>query len=390
MNKIKNVPKQIIIKAVLLILMILCIGLMITMNARGETTEEIIQYNYTAEERKLADEVLNYLNGYIVLGENESGRIADAAVQSYHTIIDSGVKDVSDEHTIALVQRMEHALRAEITAEQVTEEGVTALADGICTLIWDAVLAQLETEDESENNEESKILLDSIQKQVDELKKKNMSVKISANIKGNGVSKEELEKRDSSILAQIGDKLSEFKDNIMKEAETKYGEFKDGKDGRDGINGQNGTSGKDGSSGKDGDDGKNGDDGRDGKDGRDGAEGKHGIDGKDGDDGDDGKTGDDGKDGEAGTDGKDGADGKDGLSTYYMFSAYPNGREGGAEDGEVSMTLDQSNTTKYIGIAHTDNLEVPEAPEAYSWSEYKDYIIFSEPDEAGVQTVYIQ
>lgn len=344
----------------------------------GEVAEtEAVVYEYTAQEQELADAMEDYLAEYITIEKAKSMKVADTAVQSYRTILSSGIRSVSEEHTKALSQRMRYALEEAIGAgtDRITDDGLDALADGSCGIIWDFILTQMEGNDQPEGEEEFVKMAESLQKQIDELMEKDLSVKISTNIKDKGVSHEELESSEQNLLSRISDvwdSMQGTKDSILKEVETRMGNVKAGKDGKDGVNG------------KDGENGKNGSDGQNGKDGHDGRNGADGKNGKDGEDGADGKDGEDGKDG---ADGKDGEDGADGESVYIMFSEYPSGRDAG---GSISMSPMQSNKTKYMGTAYTSQKTAPGEPESYTWSEYKDYIIFSGKDESGVPTVYIQ
>lgn len=411
MERIKNFIKKppVLMAAaacIMVVILILSAAVMKGAAKEGESREpETVVYEYTPEEQELADAMEDYLAEYITVGETESMKVADTAVQSYRTILSSGIRNVSEEHTKALSQRMRYALEEAVgkDTDRITDEGLDALADGACGIIWDFILAQIEEKELPEEEEEFVKMAESLQKQIDELMEKDLSVKISTNIKDKGVSREELENSEQNLLAQIwdgiqgtkdsilkemetrlGDGMQGTKDSILKDVETRLGNVRDGKDGVNGKDGENGKNGSDGRNGKDGNDGKDGAAGTNGEDGKDGADGKDGEDGKDGADG---KDGEDGKDGADGKDGENGKDGADGESVYIMYSEYPSGRDAG---GSVSMSPVQSNTTKYMGTAYTSQKTAPGEPESYTWSEYKDYIIFSATDESGVPTVYIQ
>ncbi len=389
--RMKNMKKAAAIAAAVLAVLAAALAATAAKHGKGEREETpVTVYDHSPEERQLADAVKSYLEGYLVLEEAQSMAVADTAVKCYRTVLSSGIGTVTEGHTKALSGRMRDALEQAVGTESITGEGLDALADGTCGVIWDFILARM-GEGEYTEQEEFAQLSESLQEQIDELKEKNMSVKISANIKDKGISRAELEKElensGQDILSQVGGRILELEDGIWKELDRRFGNIqngKDGSDGKDGEKGRDGSNGKDGEKGRDGSDGKDGEKGRDGSDGKDGENGKDGRDGRDGKDGSDGKDGENGKDG---SDGKDGADGSDGESVYVMFSEYPGGRD---PAGAVSMEPTQNNMTKYMGTAHSAEKTAPQEPEAYAWSEYKDYIIYVEPDEDGVPTLYIK
>ena len=365
--RMKNMKKAAAIAAAVLAVLAAALAATAAKHGKGEREETpVTVYDHSPEERQLADAVKSYLEGYLVLEEAQSMAVADTAVKCYRTVLSSGIGTVTEGHTKALSGRMRDALEQAVGTESITGEGLDALADGTCGVIWGFILARM-GEGEYTEQEEFAQLSESLQEQIDELKEKNMSVKISANIKDKGISRAELEKElensGQDILSQVGGRILELEDGIWKELDRRFGNIQNGKDGSDGKDGEKG---RDGSNGKDGENGK---DGRDGRDGKDGSDGKDGENGKDG------------------SDGKDGADGSDGESVYVMFSEYPGGRD---PAGAVSMEPTQNNMTKYMGTAHSAEKTAPQEPEAYAWSEYKDYIIYVEPDEDGVPTLYIK
>ncbi|MCI6552990.1 MAG: collagen-like protein [Lachnospiraceae bacterium] len=445
-------------------------------NAGEKRKEAAIAYDYTAEELALARQVREYLAEHVELNEAESGRIGDAAVKSFRTILASGVESVTEGHTQALAQRMRHALEAEIAPETATEEDLEALSHGICTLIWEAVLGALEVEGagESSRAQLTEASMDaSIRQQLEWLEDKKITLRISSgSLKGNAVTKEELENSQKGLLLTLGENITEgisgLRSELLKEIETRIGGIqagKDGKDGRDGATGaqgprgekgdtgatgaagatgaqgpkgekgdtgatgaqgekgdtgaagaqgekgekgdtgaagaqgEKGEKGDTGATGAQGENGEKGDTGATGAQGEKGDTGAAGAQGEKGEKGDTGATGAQGEKGEKGDTGATGAQGEkgekgdtgaDGLGTYYRYSAYANGKVGGTAAGAVSMSAAPSNLTKYIGVAHSAEGTAPASPDAYVWSEYKDYILYSEEDSTGTPTLYIR
>ena len=321
--RMKNMKKAAAIAAAVLAVLAAALAATAAKHGKGEREETpVTVYDHSPEERQLADAVKSYLEGYLVLEEAQSMAVADTAVKCYRTVLSSGIGTVTEGHTKALSGRMRDALEQAVGTESITGEGLDALADGTCGVIWDFILARMGEGEYTEQEEEFAQLSESLQEQIDELKEKNMSVKISANIKDKGISRAELEKElensGQDILSQVGGRILELEDGIWKELDRRFGNIQNGKDG---------------------------------------------------------------------SDGKDGADGSDGESVYVMFSEYPGGRDSA---GAVSMEPTQNNMTKYMGTAHSAEKTAPQEPEAYAWSEYKDYIIYVEPDEDGVPTLYIK
>ena len=73
----------------------------------------------------------------------------------------------------------------------------------------------------------------------------------------------------------------------------------------------------------------------------------------------------------------------DDLHTYFFT-------EQGVVKAVNGVSIDvPKNSTKYIGVAKTKNSTAPSDPSQYTWSEYKDYVIYSETDAEGVTTVHI-
>ena len=103
--------------------------------------------------------------------------------------------------------------------------------------------------------------------------------------------------------------------------------------------------------------------------------------GKDGKDGIDGKNGKNGTDGKDGINGKDGKDGSDGKTTYIGYADDPSG---------TNFSLTPTETSKYVGTCITSESTQPTDYAAYSnWQEYRAYVITATTDDSGVTTVHI-
>lgn len=330
-------------------------------------------------EAKLAEDVGNYLDKYLILEEHHKNIIANEAVENYRIIMASGAESITDEHTTAINQNMMEVLDEYTTDSQITYEDMQALASGISTIILDTILARIEDSSMSKLDaykEEYTLLTDSLQAQIDDLKKKSTTINITAHVKNNS---SDIADAKNEIYSNVEKEMSSMRQTI-----STISDGEDGKDGRDGTDGKDGRDGKDGEDGKNGTNGTNGKngidgaDGEDGKDGRDGADGKDGVNGKDGADGKDGVNGKDGVDGANGVDGKDGADGR------TTFVAYANDKYGNG------FSTVPTETTKYIGTCITAETTQPTKASEYSWQQYRTYIITSTTDENKTTTLYIQ
>ena len=315
-------------------------------------------------EANLAENVRNYLDEYLILEEHDRNIIANEAVENYRIIMLSGAENITDEHTDAINRNMLQALDSHTTDSQITYEDLEALASGISKIILDTILFQIEESGMSRLDaykEEYVVLADSLQTQIDELKKRSTSVNITAHVKNNDA---EIANAKNEIYSSVDQELSSMRRTI-----SAISDGEDGKDGKDGRDGKDGENGKDGVNGKDG---KNGTNGINGKDGKDGINGENGKDGKDGTNGENGKDG---------ADGENGRDGTDGKTTYvaYADDRYGNG-----------FSLIPTDTTKYIGTCITTEAEQPAKAAEYNWQQYRTYIITSTTDENKTTTLYIQ
>lgn len=351
--------------------------------------ESPVSFEYDSViEANLAENVRNYLDEYLILEEYDRNIIANEAVENYRIIMSSEAENITDEHTDAINRNMLMALDSHTTDSQITYEDLEALASGISKIILDTILFQIEESGMSKLDaykEEYIILADSLQTQIDELKKRSTSINITAHVKNNDA---EIANAKNEIYSNVEQELSSMRKSI-----SMISDGEDGKDGKDGLNGMDGKDGKDGINGKDGKNGTNGINGKDGKDGLNGADGKDGENGKDGlngADGKDGENGKDGKDGINGENGKDGKDGKDGLNGENgtngrsTFVAYANDKYGNG------FSLVPTETTKYIGTCISEETEQPSKASEYSWQQYRTYIITSVTDESKTTTLYIQ
>ena len=320
----------------------------------NEEEPKVQTYVYDNEMKTyLAENVGQYLEQYILLKDEEKGELADIAVQTYDTILSSGVDVVTEEHTSAIEKRITDALKLMISDEQITDEDMELLASGVSQLIWDTVKTQL---DESASGKEIQYkkeyirLSNSLQSQIDTLEDKIDNLKISANIKIDSPQKEieaskteiyesveqELLYMEEDMRQDMEQELSQIRTEMESEIRDKYGSVTNG------IDGKNGEKGKDGLNGKDGKDGKNGIDGKDGKDG------KNGIDGK---------------------------------TTYIAYADDENGN---------GFSLVPTETSKYIGTCISSSITAPDNSDEYqNWQPYRSYIITTTTDENGEKTVHI-
>lgn len=257
------------------------------------------EYKYdTYIESKLADDVKEYISQYIALTESDKNQIADFSVQNYKIILSSDVKEITDQHSEALNNKEKNKLLEYITMDQITESDLDALCNGINSYVWEAVLLVLngsEAEDLKEDYaEQYNKLKSSLQAQIDDLKNKSIDIHISAKIQGDekdykgiagafyenfdavkseiedkynddinqklDAAKSEIENKYSDDINQkldaaksemenkysndIDQRLDAAKSELSKELEGKYGNIKDGANGKDGVDGENGKDGK--------------------------------------------------------------------------------------------------------------------------------------------------
>lgn len=297
MKKLLNL-KTLQIAAAFLILIVVVI-IMVLVKARMPKEEEVEIYTYSnVAEQVLADEVFVYLKNAAGLGDAICSKTGNEAVETYRNIVRSDVDVVNDDHTKAIQERIESALKKyEAEEDEKLSAGeITSLSAGVAELVWQSILSQIETVTESVEESEYFYLAESLQQQIQELEERKMKVSIKANIKNNmdmtsdellsmvngmtdqeleklakslGLSMEELQKLLESYQAdtnkEIDSKLKEKLTEMQKDLEK---ELSKGLEGTGNANNGNATKVVAGEQGKDGRDGK------DGKDGKDGATGK--------------------------------------------------------------------------------------------------------------------
>lgn len=220
-------------------------------------------------ENDLAEKVRQYIKDYST-SEEKSDAVADVAVQDFNTILNSGVTNVTDEHTKALEESIKEALIEALPDSGLTDTDFEYLSNGICQLIWNALLDELAGNEllSQEYKKQYIELTESLQTQIDALTERSTSISITANIKKDdkGINADDLENAKSDIYEDIYSNLSTMKEDITKEVMGEVmGNVNDGKDGKNGANGKDGKNGTNGKDGKDGKDGKAGKDGANGK-----------------------------------------------------------------------------------------------------------------------------
>ncbi len=234
-----------------------------------EKTYTVKTYENLAE-NNLANQVREYIKAYSIVDEEKTDELAEAAVHDYNVILESGITDITDDHTKALEEDIKGTLKVSLPDAQLSEEDLEYLSNGICRIIWNALLDDLEAEKEALNQKYGEQYIEmtaSLQKQIDELNKRNTEISITANIKKDnaGIDENDLENAKSDIYdnvySDLYSELDSMKDEITRDVQSSVADGKDGRDGRDGKDGI----GKNGSDGKDGKDGEDGKDGKDGK-----------------------------------------------------------------------------------------------------------------------------
>lgn len=369
--------KYFLLGAAVLVAIIICAicipkALLAKEKDKGNTEESVISYENEVEQ-KLADRTMAYLDSYIELPVATKNELADAAVQNYRIVMASGTDTITDEITRAIQDRLRSSMLALIeNSDQLSEEDLEGLSAGITEIIWDVVLGQLQqyvdTADVGSSKENYNYLIESLQKQIEDLRKQKTKVSINARINSYGnldpeaLSEEELQllaekmgvsvpeiidminsattRTDKDLVDKLEKELNELRKELQKEIQQEISTSE--------RQTQTTTNGKDG---KDGIDGKNG------------------------------KNGTDGKDGINGKDGKDGSDGSDGKTTYIGYADDPSG---------TNFSLTPTETSKYVGTCITSESTQPTDYAAYSnWQEYRAYVITATTDDSGVTTVHI-
>ena len=369
MRFFQNISKKnkmlIIAGAIVCLLAVIMLGFN---SDKNETSTQTISYTYNnITEKNLAQDVKEYLDLYIILEEADKSIIAHDAVLNYRTILASNVQSITDDHTEALNKNMKNTLEEYTTKEQISDSDLDVVSNGISEIILDTLLKQIEASSMASMEayqDEYIELTDSLQKQIDELKKKNTSVNITAHIKNN--TDTEISNAKNEIYSHVNSELAGMKELI--------GNISDGEDG---INGKTTyfayaeTSSGGGFSIVPTDKSKYIGTcisseatqptvssmygnwklfvGRDGATGQTGASGSNGRDGKDG------------------TNGTNGVNGK---TTYFAYAEDANG-------GGFSLT--PTETSKYIGTCISDKTKQPTKATAYSnWK-----LIVGKDGEAG-------
>ena len=216
--------------------------------------ESPVSFEYDSViEANLAENVRNYLDEYLILEEHDRNIIANEAVENYRIIMLSGAENITDEHTDAINRNMIQALDSHTTDSQITYEDLEALASGISKIILDTILFQIEESGMSKLDaykEEYVVLADSLQTQIDELKKRSTSINITAHVKNNDA---EIADAKNEIYSNVEQELSSMRKSI-----STISDGEDGKDGRDGKDGENGKAGSKGNHGKNGKNGTKG------------------------------------------------------------------------------------------------------------------------------------
>lgn len=366
--------KYFLLGAAVLVAIIICAicipkALLAKEKDNGNTEKSVISYENEAEQ-KLADRTMAYLDSYIELPVATKNELADAAVQNYRIVMASGTDTITDEITRAIQDRLRSSMLALIeNSDQLSEEDLEGLSAGITEIIWDVVLGQLQqyvdTADVGSSKENYDYLIESLQKQIEDLRKQKTKVSINARINSYGnldpeaLSEEELQllaekmgvsvpeiidminsattRTDKDLVDKLEKELNELRKELQKEIQQEISTSE--------RQTQTTTNGKDG------------------KDGIDGKNGKNGTDGKDG------------------INGKDGKDGSDGKTTYIGYADDPSG---------TNFSLTPTETSKYVGTCITSESTQPTDYAAYSnWQEYRAYVITATTDDSGVTTVHI-
>jgi len=422
--------------------------------SRGQKETYTVKNYENMTENKIANEVREYMKVYSDMDAKNIDAVTEVAVKDYNTVLNSGIDSVTTEHSGAIEESIKDTLLSLLpnTDTDLSDEEIEYLSNGICQIIWNALLDTINSNDTmlSQKYEEQYIAFTtSLQEQIDELAERSTEISITANIKPReeGINASDLENAKSDIYSELCSELDSLKTEIRDDVMENVSNGKDGRDGRDGSNGKDGKDGidgKDGSNGKDGKDGingkdgSNGKDGLDGKDGEDGINGANGLDGEDGTDaymyvryaediygsgmseqpndkslyigvysgdssiapnyanaytwsrfkGNDGSNGQDGNDGKDGQDGKDGNDGKDGQDGTNGTAAYMYVRY--AEDiAGAGMSEQPNDKTYYIGIYSGDDPIAPDTADAYIWSKYRGNDSASATYDADTNTVIL-
>lgn len=285
MDLIKRLSKKskIVLSCAVIAVLFTCAAVWYLNTGKTEKATYTVKNYENMAENILADEVREYMKLYSDMDDENIDAVTDVAVRDYNTILNSGIESVTDEHSSAVEETIRDTLLVLLpnTDTELSEEELAYLSNGICQIIWNALLETLNSNGEllSRQYEEQYLTFtESLQRQIDELAERSTAISITANIKRNenGINGSDLENAKSDIYdelySDLYSDLSSMKNSMKEEIRTDV--MKNVSNGKDGAAGQAGTNGKDGKSGE------NGRDGRDGKDGQNGEAGKDGKNGK--------------------------------------------------------------------------------------------------------------
>lgn len=421
MNILKNLSKRSRgILGALAVVIVVTVILTEYLHNREVQKETYTVKNYeNMAENNLANEVREYMKIYSDMEAENIDAVTDVAVKDYNIVLNSGIESVTDEHSAAVEESIKKTLLVLLpdTEAELSQEDIDYLSNGICQIIWNALMETLNSSDAAlskKYEEQYAAFTASLQKQIDELSERSTAISITANIKRNedGINASDLEQAKSDIYGEMHSELDSMETRIREDVMENVNDGKDGRDGRDGTNGRDGINGKDGSNGKDGADGKDGVAGTNGQDGSDGkasytyvryAEDQYGsgmserpndksyyigvYSGASASAPDQATAytwsqyrGNNGNDGQDGVDGEDGMDGANGTAAY-MHVRY-------AEDQYGSgMSEQPNNETYYIGIYSGDSPAAPDTADAYVWSKYRGNDSASATYDADTNTV---
>lgn len=262
-RKLSKKPKLILLGSVSAVL-ILASAAVLYFNAEKEKNVTYTVKNYeNMAENDLANKVREYMKLYSDMDEENIDAITDVAVKDYNVILSSGVGDITDEHSSAVEATIREAMLLLLpdTDTELTEADLDYLSNGICQIIWNALLETLNSNSEMlsrQYEEQYTAFTASLQKQIDELAERSTSISITANIKRNeeGPDGSDLENVRSDlyvdIYSDLYSDLNSMKDEIRSDVMRNVSNGKDGAAGQAGTAGRNGRDGKDGAAGQNG------------------------------------------------------------------------------------------------------------------------------------------
>ena len=122
LRKINFKSKKTVIIGSIILVIVLCAILAVGASA-NKGANEAETYDYNETEQALAEEVKEYLSQYMSLPEHTSNAIADAAVQNYNIVMESGTDVINDEITDAVRKRIRSTIFAFAdNPEQLTDD----------------------------------------------------------------------------------------------------------------------------------------------------------------------------------------------------------------------------------------------------------------------------